>query len=102
MGLYYSNRQNIRKVVITWEISCVDCGAKLYYCTCHNYKDDSQDHFVCSNYKSNTGSCQIHYIWEITLYKRVLECVQSTLTYVRLFKDDFTQEMLMQDEACDD
>ena len=80
-------------------VRCADCGAKLYYCTCNSYKDDSQDHFVCSNYKSNTGSCRIHYIREITLYKRVLECVQRTLTYVRVFKDDFTQEMLMQDEA---
>ncbi len=80
-------------------VRCADCGAKLYYCTCNTYKDNSQDHFVCSNYKSNTGSCQIHYIREITLYKRVLECIQRTLTYVRLFRDDFTQEMLAQDEA---
>lgn len=80
-------------------VRCADCGAKLYYCTCNTYKDDSQDHFVCSNYKSNTGSCQIHYIREVTLYKRVLECIQRTLTYVRLFRDDFTQEMLAQDEA---
>jgi len=29
----------------------------------------------------------------------VLECIQRTLTYVRLFRDDFTQEMLAQDEA---
>lgn len=80
-------------------VRCADCGAKLYYCTCKTYKDDSQNHFVCSNYKSNTGSCQIHYIREVTLYKRVLECIQRTLTYVRLFRDDFTQEMLTQDEA---
>ena len=80
-------------------VYCADCGAKLYYCTCNTYKDDSQDHFVCSNYKSNTGSCKIHYIQEVTLYKRVLECIQGTLTYVRLFQDDFTQEMLAQDEA---
>lgn len=33
-------------------------------------------------------------IREVTLYKRVLECVQGTLTYVRLFRDDF----LAQDE----
>ena len=80
-------------------VYCADCGAKLYYCTCNTYKDESQDHFVCSNYKSNTGSCQIHYIREVTLYRRVLECIQGTLTYVRLFRDDFTQEMLAQDEA---
>ncbi len=29
----------------------------------------------------------------------MLECIQRTLTYVRLFRDDFTQEMLAQDEA---
>lgn len=80
-------------------VYCADCGAKLYYYTCNTYKDESQDHVVCSNYKSNTGSCQIHYIREVTLYRRVLECIQGTLTYVRLFRDDFTQEMLAQNEA---
>lgn len=98
-------RENKRRPTKTGKTSmfsglvyCADCGAKLYYCTCNSYKDESQDHFVCSNYKSNTGSCKIHYIREVTLYKRVLECVQGTLTYVRLFRDDFTQEMLAQDE----
>lgn len=62
---------------------CADCGAKLYFCTCNTYKDDSQNHFVCSNYKSNTGSCQIHYIREQVLYRIVLESIQRTLTYVR-------------------
>ena len=27
---------------------CADCGAKLYFCTCSTYKDDSQNHFVLS------------------------------------------------------
>lgn len=35
---------------------------------------------------------------ERSRFKRVLECVQGTLTYVRLFRDDFTQEMLAQDK----
>ena len=80
-------------------VRCADCGAKLYFCTCNTYKDDTQDHFVCSNYKSNTGSCQIHFIREVTLYKLVLECVQRTLTYVRAYRDDFIHDMLAQDEA---
>lgn len=80
-------------------VRCADCGAKLYFCTCNTYKDDTQDHFVCSNYKSNTGSCQIHFIREVTLQKRVLECVQRTLTYVRAYRDDFIHDMLAQDEA---
>ena len=77
---------------------CADCGAKLYFCTCNTYKDDSQNHFVCSNYKSNTGSCKIHYIREQVLYRIVLETIQRTLTYVRMFRKDFKLEMLAQDE----
>lgn len=80
-------------------VRCADCGAKLYYCICNTYKDNSQDHFVCSNYKSNTGSCKIQYIRDVILYKLVLKYIQRTLTYVQLFRDDFTQEMLAQDEA---
>ena len=77
---------------------CADCGAKLYFCTCNTYKDDSQNHFVCSNYKSNTGSCKIHYIREHVLYRIVLETIQRTLIYVRMFRKDFKLEMLAQGE----
>ena len=77
---------------------CADCGAKLYFCTCNTYKDNSQNHFVCSNYKSNTGSCKIHYIRDQVLYRIVLETIQRTLTYVRMFRKDFKLEMLAQDE----
>lgn len=77
---------------------CADCGAKLYFCTCNTYKDDSQNHFVCSNYKSNTGSCKIHYIREQVLYRIVLETIQRTLIYVRMFRKDFKLEMLAQGE----
>lgn len=78
---------------------CADRGAKLYFCTCNTYKDDSQNHFVCSNYKSNTGSCQIHYIQEQMLYRIVMETIRQTLSYVRMFRKDFNLEMLAQDEA---
>ena len=88
---------NRNKSIISGLLYCADCGAKPYYCTCNTYKDESQNHFVCSNYKSNTGSCQIHYIHEVTLYKRILECIRGTLTYVRLFRENFIQEMLERD-----
>lgn len=77
---------------------CADCGAKLYFCTCKSYKDDSQNHFICSNYKSNTGSCKIHFIREQVLYRIVLETIQRTLVYVRMFRKDFKLEMLAQEE----
>jgi len=81
-------------------VCCADCGAKLHFRTCRSYKeDDSQDNFVCSNYKSNTGSCKIHFIREQTLKEQVLRCIQMTMTYVRLFREDFQQELLQQDTA---
>lgn len=36
-------------------VRCADCGAKLYFCTCNTYQDDSQDHFACSNCYGRTG-----------------------------------------------
>lgn len=97
-----SNKRRLTKLgktsIFSGLVYCADCGAKLYFCASRSYTE-SQNHFVCSNYKSNTGSCKIHYIREVTLYKRVLECIQRTLTYVRLFRDDFIHEMLLQDEA---
>ena len=87
-----------RTSIFSGLLYCADCGAKLYFCTCSTYKDDSQNHFVCSNYKSNTGSCKIHYIREQVLYRIVLETIQRTLSYVRMFRKDFKLEMLAQDE----
>ena len=87
-----------RTSIFSGLLYCADCGAKLYFCTCNTYKDNSQNHFVCSNYKSNTGSCKIHYIREQVLYRIVLETIQRTLTYVRMFRKDFKLEMLAQDE----
>ena len=97
-----SNKRRLTKLgktsIFSGLVYCADCGAKLYFCASRSYTE-TQNHFVCSNYKSNTGSCKIHYIREETLYKRVLECIQRTLTYVQLFRDDFIHEMLLQDEA---
>ena len=87
-----------RTSIFSGLLYCADCGAKLYFCTCSTYKDDSQNHFVCSNYKSNTGSCKIHYIREQVLYRIVLETIRQTLSYVRMFRKDFKLEMLAQDE----
>ena len=72
----------------------------MYFRACRSYKeDDSQNHFVCSNYKSNTGSCKIHFIGEQTLKEQILRCIQRTLTYVQLFREDFQRELLQQDTA---
>ena len=45
---------------------CTDCGEKLYFCTTNNFAP-KQEHYVCSIYKSNTGTCSAHFIREETL-----------------------------------
>ncbi len=45
---------------------CADCGEKLYFCTTNSFTP-KQEHYVCSNYKSNTGTCSAHFIREETL-----------------------------------
>lgn len=63
-----SNKRRMTKIgrtsIFPGLVRCADCGTKLYFCTNGNYADGRKDHFVCSNYKSNMGSCQIHYIRE--------------------------------------
>ena len=74
-------------------LRCADCGAKLHFCTCNSFKK-SQDHFVCSNYKSNMGTCSAHYIREVVLYELVLEQMQRMLKYLKDFEDDFVKSLM--------
>lgn len=50
---------------------CADCGEKLYFCTTNSFTP-KQEHYVCSNYKSNTGTCSAHFIREEILKLFVL------------------------------
>ncbi len=52
-------------------IFCADCGSKLHFATCKRF-DSTQDHYRCSQYKGNTGSCTVHFIREETLKRIVL------------------------------
>jgi hypothetical protein len=70
---------------------CADCGAKLYYCTSRVFSSN-QDHFVCSNYKSNTGTCSAHFIREQVLIKVVLEHIQRALRYIQQFEASFVRD----------
>lgn len=70
---------------------CADCGAKLYYCTANGF-EERQNHFVCSNYKSNTGTCSVHFIREVVLYALVLEHIQGVVRYVRQFEKVFIRQ----------
>ncbi|MFZ7101134.1 MAG: DUF4368 domain-containing protein [Peptococcaceae bacterium] len=71
---------------------CADCGAKLYYCTANGF-EERQNHFVCSNYKSNTGTCSVHFIREVVPYTLVLEHVRGVVRYVRQFEEVFVKQV---------
>jgi hypothetical protein len=53
-------------------VYCADCGAKMRYCTT-SYFEKRQDHFVCSSYRSNTGTCSAHFIRAVILEEYGLE-----------------------------
>ena len=63
---------------------CADCGEKLYFCTTNSFTP-KQEHYVCSNYKSNTGTCSAHFIREETLKLFVL---QRIFDVTDMFFDD--------------
>lgn len=75
---------------------CADCMSKLYFCTAHTLTEN-QDHYVCSNYKSNTGSCTIHFIREKVLTALVLAHLQATIAYVQADEDGFTRLVMDRD-----
>ncbi|MGM9309757.1 DUF4368 domain-containing protein [Flavonifractor plautii] len=75
---------------------CADCMSKLYFAT-HKGSTEDQDHYVCSNYKSNTGSCTIHYIREKVLTALVLAHLQATIAYVQADEDGFIRLVMDKD-----
>ncbi len=62
-------------------VYCADCGAKMRYCTT-SYFEKRQDHFVCANYRSNTGSCSAHFIRAVVLEELVWMHIQEVLSHV--------------------
>lgn len=79
-----------RQSLFSGLLYCADCGAKLHFATSKSFKRN-QDHFICSNYKSNTGTCRAHYIREVVLEELVLEHLRVVTRFARLFEDDFIE-----------
>lgn len=65
-------------------VFCADCNSKLHFATCKSF-DGSQDHYRCSKYKSNTGTCSAHFIREETLKAIVLSRIFDVTA---MFYDD--------------
>lgn len=59
----------------------------------------SQEHFVCANYKSGRGSCQIHFIRDVVLERIVLEAIQGLANFVRCYEPVFLYLMETQNIA---
>lgn len=77
--------------IFSGKVFCADCGAKLHYNT-SNYHKETQDCFVCSNYRSNTGTCTIHYIRAVTLNRLVFRHIQNVLSYIQQFEGTFVKK----------
>ncbi len=67
---------------------CYDCGAKLSFCAAKSLKPN-QEYYRCSNYKSNRGTCRVHYIREQVLSAIVLKAVQELAEFVQEFEPVF-------------
>src|SRR5699024_2379915 len=73
-------------------VYCADCGAKMRYCTT-NYFERRQDHFVCANYRSNTGSCSAHFIRAVVLEELVWRHMEAVISYVSRYEAHFRAVM---------
>ena len=65
---------------------------KCGYCTT-NYFEKRQDHFVCANYRSNTGSCSAHYIRAVVLEDLVWMHMKAVISYVTRHESYFRTVM---------
>ena len=73
-------------------VFCADCKAKMRYCTTR-YFEERQDHFVCANYRSNTGTCSAHFIRAVVLEQLVWKHMQMVIDYVLRYEVFFRAKM---------
>ena len=64
----------------------------MRYCTT-NYFEKRQDHFVCANYRSNTGSCSAHFIRAVVLEDLVWMHMKTIIAYVTRHEKHFRAVM---------
>ncbi len=58
---------------------CVDCGKKLSFHRRVN-EPDIKHNFVCSNYRSDTNKCSMHYIRNVVVEQLVLENLREVVS----------------------
>lgn len=77
-----------RSSIFSGLVYCADCKAKLYFAASKTHPA-SEDHFVCSNYKSGRGECSIHYIRNSVLEKIVTESISRFADFIRSYENEF-------------
>ena len=85
--------------IFSGKVFCADCGAKLHFQTSHSRKE-SQECFVCANYRSNTGTYTGHYIRAVTLNRLVFRHIQGMLlSYIQQFEASFVKKEMEKAKA---
>lgn len=77
--------------IFSGKVFYADCGAKLHFHTSHPH-EERQESFTCANYRSNTGSCTIHYIRAVTLNRLVFQHIQGVLLHIQRFEAVFIKK----------
>lgn len=72
---------------------CADCGKKLSFHRRAN-DPDTKHNFVCSNYRSDTHNCSMHYIRNVVVEQLVLENLRELVSYVKAYEDEFVQMVM--------
>ena len=72
---------------------CADCGKKLSFHRRAN-DPDTKHNFVCSNYRSDTHNCSMHYIRNVVVEQLVLENLRKVVSYVKAYEDEFVQMVM--------
>lgn len=72
---------------------CADCGKKLSFHRRAN-DPDTKHNFVCSNYRSDTHNCSMHYIRNVVVEQLVLENLREIVSYVKAYEDEFVQMVM--------
>lgn len=72
---------------------CADCGKKLSFHRRAN-DPDTKHNFVCSNYRSDTHKCSMHYIRNVVVEQLVLENLREVVSYVKAYEDEFVQMVM--------
>ena len=77
---------------LTGLLFCADCGHKLTHCLPKPDKKkiyDSDDHYMCGNYRQLTHDCTIHFIKTSTVEKLILTAIREVSAYVRDDEKEF-------------